>query len=99
MESLKTVSIPVVKIKDFQFPYRQVTEDEVVTINPEGGKIDPLALIKEMRAHRRELSDQISLIFAALSKINNPDVQEVLGSLNLTISDIHKRQFYPPELN
>lgn len=99
MESLKTISIPVVKIKDFQFPYRQVTEEEMVNINPEGGRVDPLSLVKEMRAHRRELSDQISLIFAALSKIDNPEVKEVLDALGLTISDVHKRQFYPPELN
>jgi len=94
---LKQISIPVVKFKDFQFPYRRVVEEELVMLSEDTKEINPIDILKEMRAHRRELSDQISLVFAVLSRIDNPDVKELLGSLGLIISDVHKRQFYPTE--
>jgi len=85
------IQIPVVQYKEFQFPIRTVKEDDWAV--PKEGVLTPESVIRELRSHVVALDDRITILLAALSLVQEPEVKDFLKTIGLIVVDVHRKQF------
>lgn len=94
---IKTNTIPVVKYKDFVFPMRLLSADDIVKPGA-GGQLRPGDIIKEYRSAYTELSDRVNLLTAILCTIIQDGIAEgkiFLESTGAQSTDLNDKVLYP----
>lgn len=98
LKSVTTVTIPIVKFREYKFAM-QLLQDEEVASDKSGG-YRPGDLVREYRARCKELDDRVQLLTAILSVTIDQGFEagkEFIDEIGLRVSDFEGKTLYDPE--
>lgn len=97
-KELKSVTIPTVKFRDFQFAIQMIQPNDIARPTKEG--IRPGDIIHEFRSRCAELEDRIQILTAILCTViqEGPEVgKEFLDSIGARVTDLNNKVLYEPK--
>ncbi len=95
---MKTVTLPTVKFRDFQFSFQAFSKEDVAT--KKNGGLRPGDLVREYRARCKELEDRIQILTAILcvSISEGPEAgKEFLKSIGARVVDLNNKVIFDSE--
>lgn len=96
-QPIRTVTVPVIKYKNFSIPIRIVQKEDRVNPTTEG--IRPMELLKEVRAMYLELQDRFVVLATLLSVVakTDPELDSAMSQMGITLKDMNEEFIYKPD--